>query len=80
MPDKGLMRFIQFLAIYTIVGGAAALLAPKSVGKLGRWFADNPRYMRLLGMVDIGIGVWLAQQLFQAEEPSQPWWRRMLEG
>jgi hypothetical protein len=74
------MRFIRFLAVYTIVGGSAALLVPESVGKLGRWFADNPRYMRLVGMVDIGLGVWLALREYLAKEPPWPWWRRRFEG
>ena len=78
MPSKGIMRFIRFLAVYTIVGGAAALLAPNSVGKLSRWFADNPRYLRLAGILDIGLGIWLAQQHYQAKEPPQPWWRKWL--
>ena len=45
MRDKGLTLSIRFSAIDAIVGGAVALLAPESMGKLGRWFADNPRYM-----------------------------------
>ena len=57
MWDKTLMRL---LAILYIVGGAATLLAPGSVGKLSRWFADNPRYMRLDGMLVIALGIWLA--------------------
>jgi hypothetical protein len=76
LPSKGLMRFIRFLTVYTILGGAAALLAPDSVGKLTRWFADNPRYLRLAGIVDIGLGIWLAQQQYQEEMPPQPWWRK----
>jgi hypothetical protein len=51
MPHKGISRFIRFLAIYAITGGAATLLAPESMGKVSRWFADNPRYLRLIGIV-----------------------------
>ena len=80
MPGKAIMRFIRFLTVYIIVGGAAALLAPDSVGKLSRWFADNPRYMRLVGILDIGLGIWLAQQQYQAEKHPQPWWRRAFRG
>jgi hypothetical protein len=76
MPSKGIRRFIQFLIAYIIVGGAAALLAPESMGKLGRWFADNPRYIRLVGLVDIGLGIWLSREQYQA--PPQPWWRKWL--
>jgi hypothetical protein len=78
MPNKAITRVIQFLAVYTILGGAAALLAPNSVGKLSRWFADNPRYLRLVGILDISLGIWLAQQQGQEEVPPQPWWRKWL--
>jgi hypothetical protein len=78
MPGKGIMRFIRFLTVYSIVGGAVALLAPEIMGKLSRWFADNPRYMRLVGIVDIGLGIWLAQQQYQAASSPQPWWRKRL--
>lgn len=77
MPSEGIRRFTRFLAVYIIVGGAAALIAPNSVGKLSRWFADNPRYLRLVGLLDIGLGIWLAKQQYQ-EEPPQPWWRKWL--
>ena len=76
MPDKGRMGIIRFIAIYAIVGGAAALLAPNSMGKLGRWFADNPRYLRLAGLLDLGLGIWLAREQYQAQAPPQPWWRK----
>jgi hypothetical protein len=50
--------------------------APESMAKLSRWFADNPRYLRLAGMLDIGLGIWLAREQHQAQVPPQPWWRR----
>ncbi len=78
MPNKGIMRFIRFSSIYVIVAGVALLLAPESMGKLSRWFADNPRYLRLAGILDIGLGIWLAQQHYQGEAPPQPWWRKWL--
>ena len=31
------------------------------MGKLSRWFADNPRYLRLVGILDMGLGIWLAE-------------------
>jgi hypothetical protein len=46
MPNQRLMRFIRFLTVYIIVAGGAVLLAPESMGKLSRWFADDPRYLR----------------------------------
>ena len=71
------MRFIRILTVYTIVVGGAVLLAPESMGKLSRWFADNPRYLRLIGIVDIGLGLWLIQQQHQAEAPPRPWWKKL---
>jgi hypothetical protein len=54
MPNQRLMRFIRFLTVYIIVAGGAVLLAPESMGKLSRWFADDPRYLRLVGILDMG--------------------------
>jgi uncharacterized protein YjeT (DUF2065 family) len=71
--DKIIMRL---LTIVYIVEGAAALLAPESMGKLTHWFADNPRYMRLGGTVAIGLGVWLALRQYQQEALPRPWYRR----
>jgi hypothetical protein len=76
MADKGRTAIVRFIAIYAIVGGAAALLAPNSMAKLGRWFADNPRYMRLAGLADIGLGLLLIQPWCRAKDPPRPWWRR----
>jgi len=76
MPSKGIMRFIRFLTAFIIVGGAVILLAPESMGKLSRWFADNPPYLRLVGILYIGLGIWLAREQYQA--PPQPWWRKWL--
>ncbi|MBV9453323.1 MAG: hypothetical protein JOZ19_04275 [Rubrobacter sp.] len=76
MPNKDIMRFIRFSSIYVIVAGVALLLAPESMGKLSRWFADNPRYLRLAGMLDISLGIWLARQRYQAEAPPILWWRK----
>jgi hypothetical protein len=58
---------IRLLTVVYIVGGAAALFAPESVGKLSRWFADNPRYMRLDGIVGIALGIWLALRQYREE-------------
>jgi hypothetical protein len=77
MWDKRMMRL---LTIVYILGGAAALLAPESTGKFGRWIADNPRYMRLDGLLGIGLGIWLALREQPKEEPPQPWYRRWLGG
>jgi hypothetical protein len=74
MPNQRLMRFIRFLTVYIIVAGGAVLLAPESMGKLSRWFADNPRYLRLVGILDMGLGIWLAREQHRAS--PQPWWRK----
>jgi hypothetical protein len=75
--DKRIMRL---LTILYVVGGAAALLAPESMGRFGRWVSDNPLYMRIDGMVGIALGAWLALRQYREVEPPRPWWRRMLEG
>jgi hypothetical protein len=64
MLDKIIIRL---LTIVYIVGGAAALFAPESVGKVSRWFADNPRYMRLDGVLGTGLGIWLALRQYREE-------------
>jgi hypothetical protein len=78
MPSQRLMRFIRFLTVYIIVVGGAVLLAPESMAKLSRWFADNPRYLRLVGILDVGLGIWLGIWLAreQHQAPPQPWWRK----
>jgi hypothetical protein len=64
-------RLKETLAITTIGDGVIAFLAPRqhsllwasgpaSARKIARFFADNPTYMRLLGLTQIGFGVWLA--------------------
>ena len=73
MWDKWIMRL---LSILYIVEGAVALLAPKSMNKLTTWFVDNPRNMRLGGIVAIALGIWLAFRQYQEEQPPQPWSRR----
>ena len=74
MWDKWVVRT---LAAAYIVGGVATLLAPESMGRLARWFADNPLYMRLDGIAVTALGVFLALRENQKEEPP-PWWRRLL--
>ena len=56
------MRFIRFLTVYIIVAGGAVLLAPESMSKLSRWFADNPRYLRLEGDPRHGLGYLAGQR------------------
>jgi uncharacterized protein YjeT (DUF2065 family) len=77
MWDKWIMRL---LAILYIVEGAVALLTPESMNKLTSWFVDNPRNMRLGGIVAIALGIWLGLRQYQEEQPPQPWYRRCLGG
>ena len=74
MWDKWVVRS---LAAAYIVGGVATLLAPESMGRFARWFADNPLYMRLDGIAVTALGVFLALRENQKGEPP-PWWRRLL--
>jgi hypothetical protein len=71
MPNQRFLRFIRFLTVYIIVAGGAVLLAPESMGKVSRWFADNPRYLRLVRILDMGLGIWLAREQHRAS--PQPW-------
>ena len=64
MWDKRIMRL---LAIVYLVEGAVALLAPERMSRFTRWFVDNPRYMRLGGIVAIALGIWLALRQYQEE-------------
>jgi uncharacterized protein YjeT (DUF2065 family) len=78
MWDKWLPRL---LAVVYIVEGIAALLAPESMSKFTtRWFVDNPRNMRLGGILAIALGISLALSQYQKEQPPQPWYRRCFGG
>ena len=74
MPSPRLMRDIRFLTVYIIEVGGAVLIAPESIAKLTRWFAANPLYLPKLGILDVGLCLWLAREQHQA--PPQPWWRK----
>jgi hypothetical protein len=71
-------RLKETFAITTIGEGVIALLAPRqhsllwasgpaSARKVARFFADNPTYTRLLGLTQIGFGVWLALRQYWEE-------------
>lgn len=71
-------RLKETFAIITIGDGVIAFLAPRqhsllwasdpaSIRKVARYFADNPNYMRLLGLTQIGFGVWLALRQYREE-------------
>jgi hypothetical protein len=71
-------RLKEIFDIITIGDGVIELLAPQqhsllwesgpaSARKIARFFADNPNYMRLLGLTQIGFGVWLAFRQYREE-------------
>jgi uncharacterized protein YjeT (DUF2065 family) len=70
----------KLLSIVYIVEGIVLLIAPESMIKFTRWFADNPRNMRLGGILAIAVGILLALSQYQEEQPPQPWYRRRFGG
>ena len=71
-------RLKETFPIITIGYGVLELLTPKqhsllwasgpaSVRKLTRFFAYNPNYMCLLGLIHIGFSVWLAFRQYREE-------------
>lgn len=64
-------RLIETFAVLTIGDGVIEVVAPRehsrlweagpeSARKVARFFAENPNHMRLLGVAQIGFGLWLA--------------------
>jgi hypothetical protein len=43
------------------------LAGPEGLRKALLWFAENPRYARLIGIVQIGFGIWLSLRQYEAE-------------
>ena len=67
-------RLLRLLAVVYIVEGIAIFLAPESMLNFTRWFADNPRNMRLGGTLAIAAGILvLALSQYQEEPPPQSW-------
>ena len=72
-------RLTETFPIITIDDGGLELLAPKQhsplwasgrasvVRKVTRFFADNPNYMRLLGLIHISFSVCLTFRQYQEE-------------
>jgi hypothetical protein len=54
------------------------LLGPKRLRKLAAWFAENPLYTRLGGIVEAGLGLWLALRQYKEAAPTQLWYQRWL--
>ena len=70
---------VRVLAAVYIVGGAAALIVPKSIARFTRWFVDQPLLMRLDGVLSIALGTVLALREYREEKPPPPWWRRIFD-
>ncbi len=43
------------------------LVGPEGLRKALLWFAKNPRYARLIGVVQIGFGVYLSLKQYKGE-------------
>jgi len=71
-------RIVEVLAATYVVAGAATLLAPETMGRFARWFADHPLYMRIDGLLVIALGVFLGLREHRKEQPPPPRWRRIL--
>lgn len=63
-------RIKELIAISVIGDGVLTLIAPskhyllwlvgpEGVRKVVGWFAENPAYTRLIGIAELGFGVWL---------------------
>lgn len=73
---NGTRRLKETLAIVAIGDGVIEVLAPRehsllwetgpeSARKVARFFADNPNHMRLLGVAQVALGVWLALRQYR---------------
>ena len=60
-------RIMKLLTTVYIVEGLALLLFPESMIKFTRWFADNPRNMRLGGILALAVGISLTLSQYQQE-------------
>jgi hypothetical protein len=79
-------RLKESIAMISIGDGVLALIAPrnhvvlwllgpKRLRKLTLCFAENPTYTRLGGIVEIGLGIWLALRQHQKAAPRL-WYQR----
>jgi hypothetical protein len=68
-------RLKETFAILTVGDGIIELIfpaehsllwefGPARVRKVARFFAENPNLMRLLGVAQVGFGIWLAQRQY----------------
>jgi hypothetical protein len=69
-------RLVETFAIITLGDGLIEFLAPKehvrlwvvgpeSTRKIGMWFVEKPDRMRVLGAVQVALGVWLALRQYR---------------
>ena len=69
-------RLKETFAIITVGDGVIELIAPREhsllwemgpegTRRVARFFADNPNCMRLLGLAQVGFGVWLALRQYE---------------
>jgi hypothetical protein len=69
-------RMKETFAILTVGDGAIELISPRehsllwemgpeATRKAARFFAENPNYMRLLGVAQIAFGLWLALRQYR---------------
>jgi hypothetical protein len=76
-------RITRLLTMVYFLEGVVAILAPESMIRPTRWFArfvDDPRYMRLGGIIPLVLGIGLAFSQYREEQPPQPWYRRCCGG
>ena len=71
---------LRVFTIVYIIEGVVLLFAPESMIKFTRWFADNPRNMRLGGILALAAGISLALSQYQQEQAPKPWYRRKFGG
>ncbi|HEX2742475.1 MAG TPA: hypothetical protein VHM69_18690 [Rubrobacter sp.] len=69
-------RIKETFAILTIGDGMIELISPRehsllwefgpdSIRNVARFFADNPNLMRLLGILQVAFGLWLALRQYR---------------
>ena len=68
-------RLKEIFAVTTIGTGTAGLnvsrehsllpIGPQGANKVARFFADNPNYVSLLGLSQIGFGTWPALRQYR---------------
>ncbi len=60
-------RILRLFTLVYIIEGVVLLLFPESMIKFTRWFADNPRNMRLGGILALAVGISLTLSQYQQE-------------